>query len=574
MVGWYKIAFLTYQIMNRYRIIYSLLFLTTISSCSYLDFDETDGLQGKAEVYKYFEKTKQVLTNVYSYIPQDFGALDGAMRDCASDDAIWGNPISPVQRFTNGSWSSINTYDTALGLYKGIRAANEFIGSFVNVDFTRFQTHPDYENWIKQMKYFSYEARALRAFYFFEIAKRYGDIIMPTSVLTTQEANSIKKTSFEDVIDFIVTECDECSSILPTSYSEEPYKERGRITKGFTMALKTRALLYAASPLHNPENNQDFWRRTAKAALDLIDAGIYSLDNGEKCNNVNSAENIFIRMNNNSSSFEANCFPLRFMFGSRSSVQNCIYPTENLASAFLTINGYPVTLTRNGYISKDPKFNPAKPYLNRDPRMSKVLICDGSVFKGSAIETFDGGKDAGEVLQGYTPTGYYLKKYVIENTSFDPNSKATYRHHWVVFRYAEILLSYAEAMICAFGDPNYTDSEFTRSASWALNRIRKNSGMPECAEKLESKFIEAVRNEWRVEFAFEDHRFWDIRRWKIGPDTQIDIYGVSILKTGGTNKYSLKECETRKWNNRMNLYPIPQSELAKNTNLKPQNRGW
>lgn len=279
-------------------------------------------------------------------------------------------------------------------------------------------------------------------------------------------------------------------------------------------------------------------------------------------------------MNGNSSSFEANCFPLRFLYGSRGSVQNCMYPTENLASAFRTVNGFAVTLTRSGYTSDDPKFNPKKPYSNRDPRMARTLVCDGSVFKNSAIETFEGGQDAGEVLQGYTPTGYYLRKYVIENTSFDPNAKATYRHHWVVFRYAETLLSYAEAMAGAFGNPDYSDDEYTRSAAWALNRVRKNAGLPDCTEKLETRFLDEVRNEWRVEFAFEDHRFWDVRRWMLGPDTQVDIYGVSIVKSGSDNTYSIKDCGTRKWNNRMNLYPIPQSELAKNSHLEPQNKGW
>lgn len=560
--------------MKRHGIISIVLTCPLALACSFLDFDETDGLQGKEDVYRYFDKTKQVLTNVYSYVPQDFGALDGAMRDCATDDAIWGNPMAPVQRFNNGSWSAVNTYDTGFGFYNGIRAANEFLESVAAVDFSRFQTDANYDNWMRQLKYFSHEARALRAYYIFELAKRYGDIAMPLKTLSTEEAGSIGKTKFSDVIDFIADECDECASILPESYSNEPYREVGRVTKGFAMALKTRALLYAASPLHNTSGDAGLWKKAAEAALELIDSGMYSLDNGDKCNNTASRENIFIRMNGNSSSFEASCFPLRFMYGTRNSVQNCIYPTENLASAFRTVNGYKVTLTANGYVSDDPKFDPKKPYAGRDPRMGRTILYDGAMFKGSEIETFDGGKDAGEVLQGYTPTGYYLRKYAVEDTGFAPEARATYRHHWVVFRYAETLLSYAEAMTEAFGSPDYTDGEFTRSAAWALNRVRRNAGMPDCTEKVAGKFIEDVHDEWRVEFAFEDHRFWDVRRWMSGPDTQIDIYGVSIRKSGSAGSWSLKDCETRKWNNRMNLYPIPQAELAKNQNLNPQNRGW
>ena len=123
---------------------------------------------------------------------------------------------------------------------------------------------------MEQLKYFSYEARALRAFYIFELAKRYGDIAMPTHVLTTDEANSIGKTTFEDAVGFIASECDECASVLPASYENQPYKELGRVTKGFAMALKTKALLYAASPLHNPKNDKELWKKAARAVPTLV----------------------------------------------------------------------------------------------------------------------------------------------------------------------------------------------------------------------------------------------------------------------------------------------------------------
>ena len=130
-------------------------------------------------------------------------------------------------------------------------------------------------------------------------------------------------------------------------------------------------------------------------------------------------------------------------------------------------------------------------------------------------------------------------------------------------------------MIEAFGDPDYTDAEFTYSAAWALNQVRANSNMPSVDVKDRAGFIAAVRNEWRVEFAFEDHRFWDVRRWKTAEDTQRDIYGVRIELTGDNTYAFYREVyETRTWAERMYLYPIPQSELYKNTNLNPQNQGW
>ena len=152
-------------------------------SCSYLEFDETNGLRSFDNVYSYFDETKQMLTHVYSYIPQDFGTIGGAMRDCASDDAEFGDTGGSVQYMNNGSWSALNTVDDAWTFYYGIRAANEFLQSFATTDFSRFEKDPDYQNWVDQMQYFTYEARILRSFFFFELAKRYGDIAMPVEKL-------------------------------------------------------------------------------------------------------------------------------------------------------------------------------------------------------------------------------------------------------------------------------------------------------------------------------------------------------------------------------------------------------
>ena len=130
-------------------------------------------------------------------------------------------------------------------------------------------------------------------------------------------------------------------------------------------------------------------------------------------------------------------------------------------------------------------------------------------------------------------------------------------------------------MIKAFGDADYTDETYKYSALWALNEVRKNAGMPVIPSCGKDEFIERLYNEWRVEFAFEDHRFWDIRRWQIGDTTQRELYGIKIEKQpDGTLKYYKNLYETRAWKDCMYLYPIPQSELYKNPNLNPQNTGW
>lgn len=571
--------------MKLNRILSLFACVAALSSCSYLDFDETSSLYDHDSIYKYFGNARQMLNNIYSYMPQDLGTISGAMRDCASDDAEYGNTGGAVQSFNNGRWSAVDTYDTAWNLYYGIRAANEFLSSIGEVDLSRYENSGDYQSNVRNLKIFPYEARLLRAYYFFDLARRYGDIAMPLEMLTIEEANAIGKTPFADVIDFIVSECDECARNLPVIYDADYNNEVGRVTKGFALALKSKALLYAASELHNPTMDTELWKTSAQAALDLIrfapEAG-YALDPNNKWDNsVNSSittspEMILMRMNGDDTSFELNNFPIRFTMGNRTgNAATATFPTQNLVDAFQTVNGYPVTLGQNGWECEDPAFDPQNPYADRDPRFYWTVLADGSGFKGSEIETRIGGQDYGQVTAGGTPTGYFLRKYIQEGTDFDTDNPVTNKHHWIIYRYAETLLTYAESMIEAFGDPDYTDAAFTLSAADALNQVRSNAGMPSVTVKGKEEFIDAVRNEWRVEFAFEDHRFWDVRRWKIASDTQRNIYGVSISDSGdGARTYQRLQYETRTWNERMYLYPIPQSELFKNPNLNPQNTGW
>lgn len=552
-------------------IISAVLVSVAVQSCSFLDFDETSGLRTKEDQYRYFNSTEQMLTNVYSYMPKDLGAVSGAMRDCACDDAEYGNSGSPVQYFTNGSWSAVNTVDDAWNLYYGIRAANSFIEEVDKTDFSRYEHDVQYANWMKKLAYFPYEARVLRAHYFFELARRYGDIAMPLAVLDKEGANSIVKTSFDDVVEFIVSECDECAPMLPDSYADQPGAQIGRVTKGFAMAVKSKALLYAASPLHNETGDVEKWKRSAKAALDIIRSGIYSLDPDGCVNDISSPEIVMMVIGGDSQDFELMNFPIRFTEGKRTG-PTATFPSQNLVDAFETINGAAVKLTDAGWVSDDPQFDPQKPYDNRDPRFYRTVLANGMTFKDSEIEVFEGGADHAEVTAGGSPTGYFLRKYIQETTSFVPDKTVTNKHHWVVYRYAETLLAYAESMVNAFGSPDYSDPDYPYSALWALNQVRSNAGMPETdADDFRNKLI----NEWRVEFAFEDHRFWDVRRWKIGDETQRELIGVNIRKDAdGTLNFYRQVYENRKWTDRMYFYPIPQSELFKNRNLYPQNLGW
>jgi hypothetical protein len=300
---------------------------------------------------------------------------------------------------------------------------------------------------------------------------------------------------------------------------------------------------------------------------------VYSLDPAEKANNITPSPEVILQiMRSESNSFEKYNFPVRFTMGQRSSMAGT-YPTQNLVDAFQTVTGKDVTLGANGWQSDDPAFDATNPYANRDPRFYRAILADGMAFKGSTIDVSVGGADYSATRQDLgTATGYYLRRYIIESCDFTPEAEVSGKHSWIVSRYAEILLSYAEAVNEVLG-PDATDEDFTVSAREVLNQVRANATMPDVTVAGKDDFRKAVQREWRVEFAFEDHRFWDIRRWKIGPDTQA-IYGVKITKDGGNKSYARETVENRAWDNKMYLYPIPQSELYCNLNLQPQNPGW
>ena len=556
------------------KLVYILSAFILAASCNVLDFDESSSQYSRDDMYKTYSNIQKMLTNIYGYMPnKDIADVSSALRDCGSDDAEYADPDASVQRFTNGNWSPIQTVDDKWSLYYGIRSANEFLESIETVDLSMYQYDTKYQRWLEHLAYYPYEARVLRAYYFFELARRYGDIAMPLTMLTAEEANSIEKTPFDEVIDFIVSECDACAPNLPATYVGLLDDEIGRVTNGFALAVKAKALLYAASPLHNPSGDKAKWQKAALAAKAIIDLNQYKLDKAEKANNYLSQEVIFAIARSESQSFEKYNFPVRFTEGQRTSMAGT-FPTQNLVDAFETKGGYDITLATDGWHTSDPAFDITKPYENRDPRFARAILANGMSFKGSAIETFVGGKDYSATRSELgTPTGYYLRRYIQESTSFTPEASVTNKHQWIVYRYAEALLSYAEAVNEYLGSPSATDGTFTLSALDAINQVRANADMPDVEATTQAAFRDAVRREWRVEFAFEDHRFWDVRRWKMGQSVMGQIDGVEIVKSGSDLSYSRKMVETRTWSDKMNLYPIPQAETFNNPNLT-QNPGW
>ena len=461
-----------------------LLGLCTFTGCDYLDFDESVGYE-KEDIFSVFVRAKSMLTHVYSFLPSDLGG--GAMLDAATDDAIYVWPTSSIHIFTNGSWSSINTIDDQWGnLYAGIRAANIFLESYQG-DFPDNQYNVDYEEQMKQYRYYPYEARFLRAFFYFELIKRYKNVPLVEKTLEIEDVNELLQTDYEVMTDFISSECD---------------------------AIKD----------HLPVNNPD-----AKGL-------------------------ILQRMEGNSNVFESTNFPVGYEGGNTG-----MCPSENLMEAFEMIDGTTFDFNNPKHVESMYDVN------SRDPRLFKTMLYNGATWKGETVESYQGGKN-GYPRNGASKTSYYLKKYLTTG------SATSERHVWVIFRYAEIFLNYAEALNEAYG-PEYTGGEFSLSAKDALNKIRQRVGMPLLTSLSQDAFREKVRNERRVEFAFEGQRFWDIRRWKIGDRTNV-IYGLEIEKgVDGAFEYKRVLVEPRKWEDKMYIYPIANTERFKNVNLV-QNPGW
>lgn len=556
------------KLINKYLLI--LLSVFVFAACDFMDCNESDyySLEQTKESYA---RVKQFVTNVYGYLPDDFCSIDGAMQDAATDDAIHVYETSDVQRFVNGTWSPNYTIDDKFAhYYKGIFDANFYLENLVGLTFDDWKYGDEYEDWMKEYPNYEKEVRLLRAFFYFELVKRYQNVPLITKVLTQAEANSAEPTSADVVFNFIISECTEVAKTLPVNYNNfGKDKETGRVTKGVALALKARAALYAASPLFNKNNEKSKWVTAAEAAYEIIgtqELG-YKLDksfaNLFGVQNNKSQEAIWVRPTGENSDFEASNFPMGVKGGKTSTC-----PTENLVSAFEMKTGKPFDWNEEN-MKKDP-------YANRDPRLYLTIVHNGMNWPTTTpVEIWEGGAN-GLPLTNATTTGYYLRKYVNSSVSFEPGAPTTKAHHnWVLFRYAEVLLNYAEAMVNAYGNIEHTTEKCGMKALDAVNSVRNRDGikMPALPNTLSDiEFMKRLKNERRVELAFEGHRFWDLRRWK-ELDAIKDIYGVKVTKEENEVVYKRGLVNTNFVDDKLYFYPIANTELFRNDKLV-QNPGW
>ena len=558
--------------MKLYRIAIFILAGVITASCVDLNYTEQN-TRDEEWTYEYFaEGIKNMVFDVYAQVyNNEFDDNSAYFLAGATDEAQYALNNGTVNNYVNGGWSAANPYSrTWTKCYTAIADVCMYLERLDQADITEWQYNPNYENWVRQMEIFPYELRFLRAYFYFELFRAYGDVPLVTTTLTNAQANTITRTPADEIVKFIVDELDAVAPYLPVSYLTEVNSEIGRATRVAAYALKARTLLYAASPLFNPSNDKAKWAKAAEACKFVLDN---AADWGLKLSNYGSlwghdaffnAELIFGLGRGTFNTFEKANYPVGVENGSSG---NC--PTQSFVDQYeYQDNGQTFAQRYPGSID----LKSVDPYEGLDPRFALTVVRDGDEWptNGSqkkVMEIFYGGFNAAPKY-GATPTGYYLKKYVDGACVTTADNQTERRHTWILFRLGEFYLDYAEAVFNATGSANNAAYGMTANEAVNVLRVRNGIKMPLFTEDG-AAWVERYERERAVELAFENHRFWDVRRWKKGAQYFRTIQVASI----GSNLVLNRSTVTRQWDDKYYFYPIPQSELKKNPNLT-QNAGW
>ena len=547
-----------------------------LTSCADLDYTE-ETTRDEEWTFTYFnEGIKGLVSGVYAQVyNNEFASNSAYFLAGATDEAQYALEAGNVNSYVNGGWSPANPFDrTWTKSYTAIADANMFLEKLDEADISDWEQNPEYSKWVSQLELFPYELRFLRAYFYFELFRTYGDVPLVTTTLTNAQANSVKRTPADEIVKFIVEECDAVAPYLPVTYETEVGSEVGRATRVAAAALKARTLLYAASPLHNPTGDKTKWAKAAEACK-------YVLDNAENWGLSLSAYGLLWGHDafynkelifglgrgddsDNGNVFEKANYPVGVENGSSG---NC--PTQSLVDQYeYQDNGETFGERHPGNID----LNLQDPYEGLDPRFALTVVKNGDEWPSNGaqkkvMETFVGGFN-GAPKYGATPTSYYLRKYVDGTCVTTADNQTFRRHTWIVFRLGEFYLDYAEAVFNATGSAN--DATYGMTANEAVNVLRNRADiqMPEFTEDGDA-WVKRYERERLVELAFENHRFWDVRRWKKGAQYFKTIQAATISPSLVLTRSTI----TRQWDEKYNFYPIPQSELIKNSNLT-QNPGW
>lgn len=511
-------------------------------------------------------------TGFYAPLQTGFFILDNNIIEAITDDAQQSSPTGSSYFYTRGTINSdINPMGSLYNhYYEGIRAANFFLeyadenGESIlryNRDTIRgatsFQRDRDNLQWYKS------EANIAKAYYYTELLKMFGGIpIVEKTIQTDDNPGTIPRSSYDDVVEYIVDLIDtHIDGLNDWRNTVDLTNEFGRFDPLTAMAIKSRALLYAASALNNPENNLDKWRKAAQAAHDVIQEMNYTMPENRNYgssfignNPVRSRANIFIIRRPDDNMVERNNYPIATPGGGSG-----VTPTENLVSQYEYVGAH----------------DPSDRYANRDPRLLATVVVNGSRWNGRTIDQSPGGSDDMS-NENSSRTGYYLKKYLTDELNLIQGEVT--QHQWIVYRYAEILLNYAEAMNEAYG-PDQTPGDFTLSARQALMEVRRSAStnLPAIVTTDKDEFRDKIKHERRIELAFEGHRYWDLLRWKDASRVlNQPVKGVKVTrdKYSGDFQYTVQIVANRTFLDRNYRFPFQRREIVNSNGTLAQNEGY
>ena len=557
--------------MKKYKNLLLALFVALASGCSdMLDIKPTSFISDEA-IWEDKVLIDKFVANTYGSM------LCGFNRCTAGFGQNWsmswaGNMDSATDDFASVSDSPIYTQlnkdaitaqscpfvsEIWIQEYLVIRKCNTIIESVAGVD--------DKVLTAKEKLRIDAEARFLRAFCYFDLGRTFGKAPLILKAQNLEEDLLVAPSSFAEIVEFVKDECDLYADYLHLTYPEE---EAGHATKGAFLALKSRALLYLASPL-NSEDDARKWDDAAVAAQAVMDLHVYELykvgetpyRSMEFDKTAANKEVIFERR----FSFPEAPHNIHMMWSldaEDAGSWNGLYPTQNLVDAYETIDGKLIDdPTNTMYDAQDP-------YSNRDARFYQSIIYNGSTWEtylmSMVTNTVDPSKNGScKPRLGKARCGYGPKKFIEE---LDPSTNIyggyAQSNNWPYFRYAEVLLNYAEAKNESLSVPD-------ESVYNAVNEVRARSNQPNLPTGLSKEEMrKRIKNERRVELLLEEHRFYDLRRWKDGNVLAEPIMGMNIYNNNITLKYEISKVEDRVFTGEHYYLPIPLSEQEKNPLLK------
>ena len=535
--------------IKKNNITVTLLLVMTLASCrKFLEVQPRDQVSNDI-LWANTTNADLFLHDVYAGIP----TMDvGDPWENYSDNSMNGQAGRTSEILYGAGIYTPSNAPSQWGNYTQIRRCNLFIQNVTASSLT--------ETWKKQRLG---EARFLRAYYYMLLWAYHGGVPLITDVLSqsTQGDEIFRpRTTSDETFKFISDECVAAAADLPVT------SDAGRATKGAALTLKAFCELFNASPQRNATGDKARWTQAATTYKQVMDLKVYSLFSDYNTlffeENNNNVEVIFDRQHlggTGLANYRESYLGPRFVYGTLTGFGH-VDPTQDIVDEYAMANGLPITDPASGY-------NPQNPYVNREKRFYQSIVYDGSSWLGDLMimKQGAGSQNATDLNNSSvsTKTGYYLKKGM--NTKYASVNNNQNGANFIIFRYAEVLLGYAEAQNEAVGPDE--------SVYAAVNLVRTRSELPALtAGFTQAQMRTAIQRERRVELAFEDKRLYDLLRLKLAEkNLNGPLHAMKIEKVGSNWVYTVIPAAggTRKFDPAKNyVLPIPQSAMDKNAELK------